>query len=233
MTSVLPLRFPKDRDLVISDQERSFVVSFERTVRACSWAIVHGGLVNAQHVVWLEVRNSDLGPAVDPREFLAGHLRRAGLACAIGLLTSRKISTRVDVATKEGGVSARCIATVGLGNALRAGDGAWSGFNVGTINILAHIDVPLTDEGLLEANAIATEAKSAAMFDAGISSRKSGRLATGTGTDCTVVACPLPRRGLDVGAYAGKYTVVGSAIGAAVERAIARGIRDWRRDVGA
>jgi len=94
-----------------------------------------------------------------------------------------------------------------------------------------HVDTPLTDEGLLEANAIATEAKTLALFDAGVKSRRSGKLATGTGTDCTVITCPRPTWGKPSEPYAGKHTAIGAAVGDAVQRAVHAGVEDWRRDV--
>jgi adenosylcobinamide amidohydrolase len=121
---------------------------------------------------------------------------------------------------------------VGLGNALRAGDRPATLARVGTINLLVHVGVPLTDEGLLEASAIATEAKSAALFDARVPSRQSRALATGTGTDCTVLACPRAASRA-VAAYAGKHTAIGAAVGAAVGRALSIGIAEWQKDVGA
>jgi adenosylcobinamide amidohydrolase len=234
MVAARPARFDRaPSGLHITEGRASFVVSFGRTVRACSWAIVHGGIVDADSVVWVEVHDRDLGPTVDAREFLGAHLRRERLTGAVGLLTSRRISSRVHCTAEDAGVAAHAVATVGLGNARRAGDPSRAGRRFGTINLLVHVEAPLTDEGLLEASAIATEAKSAAMFDARIASRTSGKLASGTGTDCTVVTCPLAARGERRLPYAGKHTAVGSAVGAAAERAVAAGIREWRRDVGA
>ena len=58
----------------------------------------------------------------------------------------------------------------------------------------------------------------------------SGRPASGTGTDCIVVAAPVapggPRSAARL-AYAGKHTRVGSLLGAAVRDAVARGIARW------
>jgi len=71
-------------------------------------------------VVWLEVRNSDLVPGVDPAHLLSEAMRGLTLVDAVGLLTSRTLATYEDVTFAEDGVAARCVATVGLGNALRA-----------------------------------------------------------------------------------------------------------------
>ena len=233
MISALPLSLASPSGLVISERDRAFVVSFGEVVRACSWAIAHGGIVDAEHVAWLEVTNAELGPTVDARAWLAERLRRERLARAVGLLTSRRLTSRRDANVTVDGVTAFSIATVGLGNALRAGDSPATLPTAGTINVLVHVSQPLTDEGLLEASAIATEAKSAALFDARIPSRRATGLATGTGTDCTVVTCPRAGFGRPAMAYAGKHTAIGAAIGGAVGRALAEGISAWLVDIGA
>lgn len=217
--------------LTVTLGERILVAAFPDGARVASWAIVRGGIVDADRVAWVEVRDDELGPTVDARAFLAARLSREGIHGAVGLLTSRRLSSHVDVSAHESGVGARAIVTVGLGNALRAGDPPSRGVAVGTINVLVYVDTPLTDEGLLEANAIATEAKAAALFDAGIASRRTGRPATGTGTDCTVAACPRAARGVR-SAYSGKHTPAGAAVGVAVNRAVATGVRGWQSDSG-
>jgi len=188
---------------------------------------VRGGLVDAEHVAWLEVRDRELRPPVDATELLCERLRERRLENAIGLLTSRNVSTYRDVTRGSGGIRARCIATVGLGNALRAGDPPGVSGRIGTINLLLHVDVPLSDVALLEASAIVTEAKAAAMLEAGIASRRSNRPATGTGTDCTVVTCKLPEARKQGASYAGKHTQIGSVIGEAALQAIHDGIAAW------
>lgn len=214
-------------ELSIRLYDRWLIASFPRPVRACSWAIVRGGLVDAEHVAWLEVREQELRPPVEAGELLGERLREQHLRNAIGLLTSRRLSTYRDVTRVGGGIAARCIATVGLGNALRAGDPPGVSGRIGTINLLLHVDTPLSDAALVEASAIVTEAKAAAVLEAGISSRRSGRPATGTGTDCTVVSCRSPRAPGKGAIYAGKHTQIGSLIGDAAFRAVSEGIAAW------
>ena len=208
----------------VSLSDRWLVASFSAPVRACSWAIVGGGLVEIDHVAWREVRDADLRPPINARDFMLERLREKRLARAVGLLTSRSVATYCDVVVEGGGVRARCIATVGLGNALRAGDPVGIAGRIGTINILVHVNVPLSNEALLEASAVATEAKTAAVLEAGVLSRRTGRAATGTGTDCTVAACAM---GPSLASYAGKHTNVGSLVGAAAERAVSQGVTRW------
>jgi len=219
--------------LVVTQRPRWLLVTFDRPVRACSWAIVGGGIVEAQHVAWLEIRNADLGPDVDARQLLIDRSRDEGIPLGIGLLTGRSVASYTEATVTQHSMTARCIATVGLSNALRAGDPAALSPAIGTINLLAYVAVPLSDEGLIEASAIVTEAKCAVVLESGVQSCQSGRPATGTGTDCVVVACPggepLERRE----SYAGKHTVAGSMLGAAVEKAVGEGVRRWLVETGA
>jgi adenosylcobinamide amidohydrolase len=204
-----------------------------------SWAIVGGGRRVATDVVWREVMRGELGPEVDPAALLRRALADAGLPDAIGLLTARDVRT-FDVAEAvdpagggaDAALRARCVATVGLANALAAGDppGTLPTVHAGTVNVCVSLSVPLTDEALLEALALAAEARTAAMLEARLPSPLSGRPASGTGTDCIVVAAPVAPGGAYPAArlaYAGKHTRVGSVLGAAVRDAVARGIARW------
>jgi adenosylcobinamide amidohydrolase len=151
-------------------------------------------------------------------------MRERGLEGAVGLLTSCDLDAWVDACVEAGGTRAHCVATVGLANALRAGDPPGPFVSIGTINLLCSVDIPLQKEALLEGLAIATEAKAAALFDAGVTSRRTGLPATGTGTDCVVIASaigPAPAQ------YAGKHTDVGAAIGMAVQQAVRAGTLAW------
>jgi adenosylcobinamide amidohydrolase len=183
-------------------------------------------------VAWLEVADDELRPPVDPRRLLLDRLREARLFDAVGLLTSRRVATFVHSKVETNGTDVQCVATVGLGNALRAGDPEGAAASIGTINTLVHVDAALADVALLEANAIATEAKCAVVLEAGVTSRRTGRPATGTGTDCTVVCCAPASRGARAARYAGKHTALGSLVGAAVERAVGEGVLRWLAEAG-
>jgi adenosylcobinamide amidohydrolase len=154
---------------------------------------------------------------------------------AVGLMTTRDLASHVDAIARRGELSARCIATVGLGNALRAGDPP--GRSVpGTINLLCRVSVALSPEAQLEALALAAEARTLAVREAGVASTRSGAPASGTGTDCIVIAAPradgVPGRAGSAGhaGYAGKHTAIGHVIGAAVLDATRRGIARDQRD---
>ena len=74
---------------------------------------------------------------------------------------------------------------------------------------------------MAEALAMAAEARVAAVQEAGILSRRTKRPATGTGTDCIVVASSS-RGGTQQ--YCGKHTLLGELIGKAALRSCARAL---------
>jgi adenosylcobinamide amidohydrolase len=215
---------------------RWLVVRFGKPHTVTSWAIVGGGTGVANTVAWCQVDERELRPPVDAARWLRARMREDGLQGAVGLLTSRCLDAWVESMQSTGGTLAHCVATVGLGNALRIGDPPGPHARIGTINALVRVDMALTESGQLEALALAAEAKTAAVLEAGLLSRRSGLRATGTGTDCLVVAAPidptalgrLPRKTT----YVGKHTGAGAAIGAAVFAAVREGVSQWMRDRG-
>jgi adenosylcobinamide amidohydrolase len=190
-------------------------------MRALSWAPHRPGFVATDRVIWREVRDADLTEAFDALGWLAGALQARGEGDAVGLLTSRDLSRfRLETA-RLGRIRATCLATVGLTNAERIGQRRHvSTTGHGTINLLAVTDAPLSDTGLVELLSIATEARTAAVMEHGPD--LPGGRATGTGTDCIVVAAPPGDA-----PFAGLHTEVGEAVGAAVHRAVSAGVRDW------
>jgi len=190
-----------------------------------SWAVANGGRRTADVVAWHEVRNAELQPPVDPVRLLEERLLAAGLGDAVGLLTSAQLELHSVAERAWEGVGARCVATVGLGNALRVGDPPGPAGRIGTINLLCQLTVPLREEALIEVLSIAAAARTLAILEAGEPSRVSGLPATGTGTDCIVVAAPEAPGGTK---YAGMHTAIGHVVGAAVHAAVARGAEESR-----
>lgn len=208
----------------ISCDERWLVVSLRASHVTASWALVGGGIRHAETIAWHRVDECELLPPIDARSLLRRRLSQRGMARAVGLMTGCRLSGYRDVRRGDGEVNARCIATVGLDNALRIGDPAGPAGRIGTINLMCRVSVPLTRNGLLETLSLAAEARTAAMLQSGVASRRTGLAATGTGTDCIVVAAPEGRPLHD---YAGKHTRVGHAVGAAVEEAVRQGALRW------
>jgi adenosylcobinamide amidohydrolase len=218
---------------VVTLRPRLLVVSFDTAVRTCGWAVVGGGFALARHVAWVEVRNADLPAGADPRVVAGDRLRADGIdGDAVALLTSRTVAAFERDDRRDGDAAATAIVTVGLSNALRVGDPAGAERPAGTINLLLYLSVPLADEALLETIAIATEAKACAVLEAGVRSRRSGEPATGTGTDCVVVACPPASIGSTGEPYAGKHTRIGALGGASAYYAVRAGVRRWLETFG-
>jgi len=212
-------------DVGLERRDRWLIARLARRHRLLSFAIVGGGFVEADTVAWCWVGNDELQPPVDARAFLDARLDEARLGGAVGLMTSTPLDTYVDVSRAGAGVAVRCIATVGLANALRAGDPVGAApRHAGTINILCCASVPLSDEARVEMLSLVAEARTMAVLEAGVPSRESGRAATGTGTDCIVVGAP---RGVPAATYAGKHTELGQLVGAATAEAVSRGVHAW------
>jgi adenosylcobinamide amidohydrolase len=220
-----PLAVPITAALPLVDPlARMLVVRLGGVHDVLSWAIVNGGRRRARAVVWHEVHSAELGPGVDPCALLKERLQEVGLPDAVGLLTARALSTYETVMRSDGDRWVRCVATVGLSNAVSVGDPALP-LRVGTINLLCQLSCAVTEEALLEACAIAVEARTAAITDAGLMSALSGRVATGTGTDCVVVAAPASEGAREP--YAGKHTKLGALLGRVVRETVHRGAERW------
>jgi adenosylcobinamide amidohydrolase len=209
------------------------IVRFSRPHATLSWAVVNGGRSRASAVVWRYVCNAELTPEVDPEALLRGSLTGVELPDAVGLLTSCDLSRFEDVQRSDGELGARCVVTIGLSNALAAGDPPGPLLHrVGTINLLCQLSQPLGEGALVEACALAAEARTAALLEASVPSRRTGRPATGTGTDCIVIAAPDVDDDDNIGnatplRYVGKHTAAGALIGAVVREACTRGIARW------
>jgi adenosylcobinamide amidohydrolase len=210
----------------LEDDGRLLVVRFAQPQRTLSSALVGGGFHRTHAVAWRFVRNAELPPEIDPAALLGRALTAAGLDDAVGMLTARDLACFDHVTEASGGACAHAVATVGLGNALAAGDPPGP-LAVGTINVLLHLSQPLEAVAFVEALALAAEARTAAVLEARVLSRRSCRWATGTGTDCLVVAAPLAAAGVEPARYVGKHTLLGSLAGAAVYAAVSRGARRW------
>jgi adenosylcobinamide amidohydrolase len=173
----------------------------------------------ADRVVWREVKNADLTPEFDVEPWFAEQM--AQYPGAVGMLTSRDIGTFQLAQAVVTGVTAACLATVGLSNAESVGARLpYHPADYGTINLAVAVDAQLTEAAQLEALSIAVQARTAAVMETGL--RLATGVASGTGTDCVALACdPGDTR------YAGLHTEVGEVVGAVVRSAVATAAADW------
>jgi adenosylcobinamide amidohydrolase len=154
-------------------------------------------------------------------------MRVEGIENAVGMMTGRRLHAYVEECTQSGKYCCRVILTAGLSNALRVGDPVSPAPAAGTINILCWLSTPLDSHASMEALALVAEARTAAMLESGALSIVSGTPATGTGTDCIVVASPAERRRLR---YVGKHLIFGQLIGASVYNAMRRAVAEWHSE---
>lgn len=206
----------------ISCRSPFLVAEFTRPQAMLSWSLTRPGFVEARKVAWLHVRDDDLSLDIDPALFLKHRMEAAGHGEAVHLMTSRDVRLHHLARASSGSIDAACLATVGLGNAGRVGGAPSGGKPAGTINLLVHVEEPLSPAALVEAVSIATEARTAAIID--LDWRVDGRTATGTGTDCIVIAAPCEGAAKQ---FAGLHTDVGAAIGLAVQEAVRQGGEAW------
>jgi adenosylcobinamide amidohydrolase len=207
---------------------RWLVAEFPEPYRTAGWTILGGGFGRAPGVAWLEVRNADLGPSVDPEALGRDALAAEGLPEQPLFLTSCTLEAWMESVASAGDVAAHCIATVGLTNRRRIGESATARPPVlGTINILCTLSRPMSDMAMLEAVSMVAEARTTAVLAADLPSPTGAGAATGTGTDCCVVAAPFADAGDEELHFVGLHTAAGEAIGRAVLEAVGRGVAGW------
>lgn len=108
--------------------------------------------------------------------------------------------------------------SAGLKNAVSVGSAPLPHWGAGTINLLVHVDRPLSQAALVETISIVAQARTVAMID--LPWKPSGTAVSGTGTDCIVVATPVHA---DMEQFAGMHTDIGAAVGRAVYDAVLSG----------
>jgi iron complex transport system ATP-binding protein len=147
----------------------------------------------------------------------------------VGLMTAVPMKRLVKDREESGGMWVECFCTVGVTNAVRAGEPAYhSGRRSrcdrpGTINIILVTNATLTVPAMVGAVQVATESKTATLIEQEVRSSSSRVNATGTGTDAVVVASSL--KGRCRVHYSGTHTTIGSIIGRLVSRCIHKGLR--------
>jgi len=183
--------------------------------QAVSWAVSGGGFaiprVIVNHSIDAHERIEDC--AAYARSFLEGEeLPKESII----MLTSvhQRFQGIADLCSGTDTFAVRTYATVGLGNALAAGDPVDAvSKQCGTINLIVVVAGTLSAEACLECISVVTEAKTRFFREKEIISVSSGETATGTGTDCVVIVS------LGVGdhiAYVGSHTEEGSLIARSV-----------------
>lgn len=194
------------------------VVRLESIHRSLSSAVLGGGLSSIR--TWLNLQVDASYDCDDPE----ADLRHACIGLddpVVGMLTAANVDRFMTAAQR----SAHAITTVGLKRPIAAAEPLPPNLDaVGTINLLAVVDVDLTDEGLVNALQTAVEAKAQALASARVTALNSDGLATGTATDSICVACPPG----ETVKYCGPATPHGHDLAQAVYRAVLAGVAAYR-----
>jgi adenosylcobinamide amidohydrolase len=199
--------------------DRTLAVRLPHQYRVLSWAPLGGGLRRARLLGNHQVLHNDRVATESPARYLSQVVRQMNCGEPIDpsdvvmMMTGADIN-RVQLAcANHGSIIAQSWCTAGCSNALRVGDPATvEHTTIGTINLIVVVNEPLAPQALAEASQLAVEARVAALFSANVRSTLSAGLATGTGTDCVIIASPFSRSGFR---YCGKHTRLGELIGRA------------------
>lgn len=191
-----------------------------------------GGFSSASYIInhQVESRPGSNGRFPDPARYLrklASQLRVT--TDTIGLMTAVPMTQLVMARASVERLWVECFATVGVTNAVRAGD--WPLRRVhrmetlipGTINLIIVTNGSLSGAAMVGAVQVATEAKTGVLRDRGVPTWNGESGATGTGTDAVVIACRL--RGMGPShVYSGTHTITGTLVGRVVADCVTRGL---------
>ena len=195
---------------------RTLVVTLGESYRVLSWAPLRAGLRRATLLGNHQIAEGDRAATDAPARYLSGVVRGLGgsPSQAVMMMTGANIRHVGYACARDANAAAAAWCTAGCANALRVGDRATVRHSrVGTINLIVVVSEPLSVAATAEAMHLAVEGRVASLHAAGVRSTVSRGLATGTGTDCIVVASPVRKRSIE---YCGKHTRLGELIGRAV-----------------
>lgn len=231
--------------------EDTLIVDLGSLHRVLSSAPRGGGFVRARTILNHQVpanpadRRNDrpITPTTrqwaDPARYLGRLAFRVKAASpTVGLMTAVPMRQLVRNREESEGMWIECFCTVGVSNAVRAGEpvchtgiGRSSRNQPGTINIILVTNATLTVPAMVGAVQVATESKTATLIEEHVLSSLSQVPATGTGTDAVVIASSLAGRYRVQ--YSGTHTVIGSMIGSLVTRSVREGLHRssrWHKD---
>jgi adenosylcobinamide amidohydrolase len=148
----------------------------------------------------------------------------------VALMTAVPMKRLVRTREQRGTIWVEGFFTVGVCNAVKAGEPATYPFEIGsktqadTINIIIVTNAGLTTSAMVGVVQVATESKAAVLLSQQVPSWKGLAVATGTGTDAVVIASgngPMLQ-------YSGTHTEMGELIGRLVSRGVLEGLIRWK-----
>jgi adenosylcobinamide hydrolase len=217
----------------------TLVINLGGRRRVLSSAPQGGGFRSTSHIInhQVDANPSMNGHFSDPAHYLRKLASQLSLGChTVGLMTAVPMTQLVTSRFSAGELWVECFATVGVTNAVRAGE--WPVHSArrrakhptrfGTINLILITNGSLSTSAMVGAVQVATETKTGVLRDHAIPSWKGKDLATGTGTDAVVIACRLRGEG-PLHMYSGTHTIMGALVGRAVSDCVSRGLAKARK----
>jgi adenosylcobinamide hydrolase len=215
----------------------TLIIDLGRIYRIVSSAPRGGGIVRARSILNHQVPANPMTLDHDVAKKWCSPARYLGrlaikvkaVSPVVGLMTAVPMNQLVVDREQSGAVLVECFCTVGVTNAVRAGEqvilrrGRSRSDPPGTINIILVTNATLSVPAMIGGVQVATESKTAALIKNKVRST-TGRacLATGTGTDAVVLASSLA--GDHRVQYSGTHTEMGSMIGRLVARCVQKGL---------
>ncbi len=189
---VIPL--PRDKSFVCRKCDKTLVVSFALPRPVLSWAAYNGGFrTNVSHVI---IHAVDSIPVQSARQ-AASRLDLRGTV--VGMMTRHELDFQT-VTVAEGDLQVSAIAVADCSMMATVGEHPvhpierpGPNIHLTLFNLILVTNYRFTQEAMLEAISIATEAKSRAICELGLHTR-SGELATGGTADCVAMVSGLDRR---------------------------------------
>lgn len=243
MKSSLPDRFSTRYRIA----EGTLIIDLGTRMRVVSSAPRGGGIRTTRYILnhqvspnpgWHGVSRSNASQPHwgDPARYLGRIAVALGVdGDCVGLMTAVPMKQVVTSRDTRDGIWVECFATVGVTNAVQAGEppqrtsGEKSDRTPGTINLIVITNACLAVSALVGAVQVATESKTGVLRDHAVPSWTGRPGATGTGTDAVVIACALRGQG-PWQPYAGTHTDIGSMIGRVTADCLTRGLaraRQW------
>jgi adenosylcobinamide hydrolase len=215
----------------------TLIIDLGKLYRVVSSAPRGGGIIRARSILNHQVPANPMKPGhhvmkkwCNPARFL-GRLavKIKAVSPVVGLMTAVPMKQLVIDREQSGTILVECFCTVGVTNAVRAGEqvvpkrGRSQSDRAGTINIILVTNATLAVPAMIGAVQVATESKTATLIRNKVrSTTERSCLATGTGTDAVALATSL--EGHYRIQYSGTHTEMGSMIGRLVARCVQKGL---------
>ena len=239
------MRRPRPASLVTTFTVRhdTLMIDLGKRMTILSSAPRGGGLVRARYILNHQVPADIVQPVAvsrpsskqvwgDPGRYLGQLATRLGMGSpCVALMTAVSLKHLVTLREESSGIWVEGFFTVGVSNAVRAGEpnGAIErdaeSSTLGTINIILITNARLAIPAMVGAVQVATESKTATLLAESVPSWTGGHGATGTGTDAIVMVNgdgPACR-------YSGTHTTMGELIGRVVARGVLSGLLRYRQ----